>query len=348
MVLNVQEYDAGLQPALINQSTFLTEPNPALGLSAPDGGGGGILAAQDLHAEALIERFLAEADIAASTKGSYRRALRLFFRWHGERGGGGVSRADILAFKNDQLSRVKSNTAGTYLVSVRSFFKWADSVGLHSNVTSGVKGTKRVRGHRRDALTPAQVSRVLSVLKGDTLQAKRDYAIFNLLARTGLRTVELFRARIIDLRNQGGQTVLLVMGKGRQERDDLVVITPATEGPLRDYLAMRRAAGVDACLPESPLFASLSNKTCGQPLSTRSLREIVKGAMRKAGIDDPRISAHSLRHTAITLALLGGASITQAQALARHTDVNVTLGYSHALDRMANAPEHLVDRMLDE
>lgn len=125
-------------------------------------------------------------------------------------------------------------------------------------------------------------------------------------------------------------------------------ISPACEEPLRDYLAMRKAAGLDPCRPESPLFASLSNKSMGRPLSTRSLRQIVKAALRRAGIDDSRITTHSLRHTAVTLALLGGASIQQAQAMARHTNINTTLIYSHALDRVAQAPEFLIDRMLDE
>lgn len=306
------------------------------------------LPAQTLDPETLIERFLTEADIAASTKQSYRRALRLFFHWYEERRGAGISRADILAFKNDMLERVKSNTAGTYLVSVRSFFRWMEAEKLHPNVAASVKGTKPPRGHRKDALTAAQVTRVLAGMRGDTLQAKRDYAVFNLLVRTGLRTIELHRASIEDLRNRSGQTVLYVQGKGRQSKDDFVVISPACEEPLRDYLAMRKAAALDPCRPESPLFASLSNKSMGRALSTRSLRQIVKGALRRTGIDDSRITTHSLRHTAVTLALLGGASIQQAQAMARHTNINTTLIYSHALDRVAQAPEFLIDRMLDE
>lgn len=331
---------AGLQPALTTHSIIPSNQG--------NGSEDAALSSYALDSDTLIERFLEEADIASSTKATYRRSLRLFFRWYEEREVTGISRADILAFKNDQLARVKSNTAGTYLVSVRSFFKWAEASNLHNNVAAGVKGTKPLRGHRRDALTVAQVSRVLAVLQGDTLKAKRDYAIFNLLVRTGARGIELHRASIADLRNKGGQTVLYVQGKGRQAKDDLLVITPSAEGPLRDYLSMRRASGVDPCRPESPLFASLSNKTMGGPLSTRSLRQIVKGAMRKAGIDDDRISAHSLRHTAVTLALLGGASIQQAQALARHSDPATTMVYAHDVDRVSQPPERFVDRMLEE
>ena len=86
----------------------------------------------------------------------------------------------------------------------------------------------------------------------------------------------------------------------------------------------------------------------GERLKTRSLREIVKGALREAGFDDSRLTAHSLRHTAVTLSLLGGASLQQAQAMARHTSINTTLVYSHNIDRVNNAGEFSIDKMLGD
>lgn len=56
----------------------------------------------------------------------------------------------------------------------------------------------------------------------------------------------------------------------------------------------------------------------------------------------------SLRHTAVTLALLGGASLQQAQSMARHTNINTTLVYSYNLDRVSQAGEFAVDRMFGE
>lgn len=51
-------------------------------------------------------------------------------------------------------------------------------------------------------------------------------------------------------------------------------------------------------------------------------------------------------HTSITLALLGGASLQQAQQLARHSNINTTLIYSHAVDRVENAAERHISDML--
>lgn len=299
------------------------------------------------NAAQFIEQFLSDADIAPTSKATYRKALKQFFVWYSRRGGGDLTRADILAYKQTQLARMEASTVGGYLSALRSFFKWLESEKLYPNVAASVKGIKMSKGHRKDALTPTQVNHVLKMLKGDTLSAKRNYALFNLLVRTGLRTIEVERANIDDMRNKGAATVLYVQGKGRLSKDEFVVLTDATARPLYAYLAARRAAGGEVVRPDSPLFASLSTRTYGKRLATRSLREIVKNALRSAGYDDPRLTTHSLRHTSVSLSLMGGASLQQAQALARHGNINTTLIYAHNLDRINQAPEHMVDGMLD-
>lgn len=304
--------------------------------------------AETMDEAALVSRFLAEVDVADSTKDTYRKALRQFLRWRNGRGGGDVSRSEVLAFKNHLLTRVQPSTVAAYLAALKSLFKWLEAEKIYPNVAAGVKGVKLSNGHRKDALTPSQVKLVLEALKGDTLRSKRDYALFNLLVRVGLRTVEVERACVGDIRNKGATTVLYVQGKGRLAKDEFVVLTDAAARPLYDYIAARRASGMEVVGPESPLFASLSTRTYGKRLVTRSLRGILKKALREAGLDSLRLSAHSLRHTSVTLALLGGASLQQAQALARHQSLSTTLVYSHNIDRVNNAPEHYIDAMLDE
>lgn len=127
-----------------------------------------------------------------------------------------------------------------------------------------------------------------------------------------------------------------------------MVLTDATLGPIYDYLAARRCEGREVVGEDSPLFASLSNKTYGKPLSTRSIRQIAKEALRAAGLDSERLTTHSFRHSAVTFALLGGASLQQAQALARHTNLTTTMVYAHNVDRVSQAPERFVDGLLDD
>jgi len=95
------------------------------------------------------------------------------------------------------------------------------------------------------------------------------------------------------------------------------------------------------------LFPSLSDMNLGQRLTTRSVSRIVKSYLRKIGLNSNRLTAHSLRHTAITLCLQGGATIQEAQALGRHANINTTLIYAHNIDRLTQAPERKIDAVLN-
>lgn len=249
--------------------------------------------------EMLLERFLVEAELAETTKETYRRTLRGFFAWKEEREIADLDRSHILAYKQDMLARVRPSTASTYLTAVKSLFKWLESVRAYPNVAADIKTVKLVGNiHRKDALTPAQAKRVLQVLKGDTLQAKRDFALVNLLIRVGLRSVEVTRGRLGDLRNRGDQTILLVMGKGRVEKDALVVLTEPTLGPIYDYLAGAGARGARSsgrmprCSPASPTkhmgsrcpraaYGRLRRRPCARRGSTaRGSRPTASGTAR--------------------------------------------------------------------
>jgi integrase/recombinase XerD len=200
-----------------------------------------------------------------------------------------------------------------------------------------VKGPKKARGFRKDCLIPDQIREALSSLDRGTVEGLRDYALINLMIRTGLRTIEVARARVRDLRQDGGEAVLWVQGKGRQAKDEFVLLVEDTLRPLREYLSAR------GDLPEeAPLFASLSDRNAGASLTTRSIRGIIKAVLRGVNLNDKRLSAHSLRHTAISLSIKGGASLEQAQAMARHTDPKTTLIYFHNAARIVKGAERFI------
>ena len=147
----------------------------------------------------------------------------------------------------------------------------------------------------------------------------------------GLRTIEVSRADVGDLRTVGENTVLFVQGKGREEKTEYIKISAPVEKAIRTYLKAR-----DLTTEEQPLFTSTSNNSRGKRISTRTVSAIVKNALKNAGYDSARLTAHSLRHTAITLALLAGREITEVQQFARHANLNTTMIYNHALDQAKN------------
>ena len=81
-------------------------------------------------------------------------------------------------------------------------------------------------------------------------------------------------------------------------------------------------------------------------MTTQAISAIVRYRLSQVGLHSNRVTAHSLRHTAITLALMGGATIQEAQMLARHSDINTTLIYAHNIDRIESAPERKIDSLL--
>jgi integrase/recombinase XerD len=293
--------------------------------------------------EAFAREFLAAQDIKGSSRETYQRALRQFFLWLDERRGASLDRATILEYKESLKTRgLSSYSLAVYIVAVRRFFEWAESMKYYPNIARGIKTAKNGHSFKKDPLTIDQLKDLLAAIDLGTLAGKRDYALLNLLFRTGLRTIEAIRTDVEDIRQQGGEALLWIQGKGRDNKDEFVVLTSDTLRPIYDYLQARGEARA------GPLFASISDRNNGERLTTRSIRRIVKERFRAIGIDSDRLTAHSLRHTAITLSLKAGATIQEAQALGRHASVNTTLIYAHNIDRLKNAPERLIDQLLKE
>ena len=292
----------------------------------------------------LIDKFIASQDVKQSSKQTYRRAFKQFIEWITREGIADPTREDILAYKASlETQGLSALTLSSYLVAVRKFFEWAEGMKYCLNIAKGIKGAKQSRNFKKDPLTVDQVKELLKGIDRTSLQGKRDYAILNLLIRTGLRTIEVIRTNIEDIRQEGGEALLWIQGKGRDSKDQFVLLTEETLKPIREYLLIRGKAE-----EKNPLFTSLSNKNKNQRLTTRSISRLVKQHLKGIGLDSRRLSAHSLRHTAITLSLMGGATIQEAQALGRHSNINTTLIYAHNINRIAQAPERKIDSLLAE
>ena len=301
--------------------------------------------ATTLDYSVIIDRFLQAHDIKPKSKETYRRALRQFFTYLSDNGITKPTRETLIAYKAYLIDKqLSAYTVSAYIIALRKLFQWTESEHLYANIASQIKGQKKPKGFKKDALSVKQAQKLLIDMETDTLSGARDYALVNLLVRTGLRTIEAVRADIEDIRQQGEQAVLFIQGKGRDSKDDIVILTEETLEPIRAYISMRGQGVRDS----SPLFISHSDRNYGERLTTRSVSRIVKEKLQASGLDDKRLTAHSLRHTAVTFSLIGGASIQEAQTLARHSDINTTLIYAHNLDRIAKAPELKIDALLGD
>ena len=280
----------------------------------------------------IFERFINYLDASPKTVETYKKALRQFFNYLGLHGIRQPQREDVLAFRDDlKASGLKPTTVQNYITATRIFFKWTEQEGLYPNIAEHVKGAKLDKNHKKDYLTSRQAKEVLAGVQTDSEEGLRNYAILSLMVTGGLRTIEVSRADVGDLRTVGENTVLFVQGTGREEKTEYIKISAPVEKAIRSYLKARENVEEG-----QPLFTSTSNNSRGKRITTRTVSAIVKNALKNAGYDSARLTAHSLRHTAITLALLAGREITEVQQFARHANLNTTMIYNHALDQAKN------------
>ena len=285
-----------------------------------------------------IELFVSECDIRENSRNVYRRGLLYFFRWVESTGRtiSELTRADIITFKDSLLNTHSNLSVASYLVALRRFYEWAEGNKLYPNIAKGIKSPKRKNAYLKEHLRENQIADLLAHFEGNT----RDYAIVNLLLRTGLRCIEVIRANVEDITFKGGQRILRVWGKGRDEKDAFVVLTDKAYAPIKAYLDTRGTTTL-----KEPLFISTSNRNLKGRLTTRSISKICKEGFRAIGIDGKEYTAHSLRHTTAVLLLKNG-SLADVQSVLRHSSPATSQIYTKSIEeelRLANPSEMKLD-----
>lgn len=287
-------------------------------------------------AQTIVDKWFAFLSVKQNSQKTYLRALKRFFEFLGATGKAWntCERADLALYLND-LQTLKPTTRALYLQAVKLFYKFANAEGYTPNNIAAhlkVKGVKHT-DFKKDNLTNTQTASLLSACGAD-INGVRNKAFIALMATAGLRVCEIANARLGDLENTNGAWILRILGKGRSDKTEFVKIAPQVLGLLNAYLKRRGALSADA-----PLFACHGKRNNNQALTTRTISFIVKETMRKAGFDSPRLTAHSLRHTAAVLMMLGGANLDDVKQVLRHTDSKTTQIYTHRVERIKNNSE---------
>lgn len=305
--------------------------------------GGQAVAASTENWRGVVASFITTQDVKESSRSLYTRTLTQFFSWLEATGRinnfASLTRQDILEYKDYLLaSSLSALTVSSYIVSVRKFYEWAEAEKLYPNIAKGVKTPRRKQAFKKQHLTDTKSGELLQHFQSMSL---RDYAIVNLILRTGLRTVEVVRADVGDITFKGDKRVLLVWGKGHTEKDDFVVLSEKAYEPIKNYLATRKGAKAG-----EPLFTSNSRQNYGERLTTRTISALCKEGLKAIGLDGKEYTAHSLRHTTAVAILKHGGMITDVQDVLRHTSPATSQIYTESVKeelRLAKAPEQLLD-----
>ena len=280
------------------------------------------------------------------TRRAYRIDLEDFMEWSGVRDPEefrGVTRAHVIGWRKSLEARgLAGSTIRRKLSALASMFDYlCEKNAVGDNPVHGVKRPPAEGNEgKTPAISDAQARRLLDAPPEDTLKGLRDRAILAVLLYHGLRRDELCKLRVMDVHPRRGVPHLRVRGKGGKTRY-LPLHTVASD---RLHLYMEAAGHAPGSSPENdtkgPLFRPVRDRTREngheKPLTAEGLYEcVVKKYAAETGLPVEGFCTHSLRATAATAALEGGADLTRVQGWLGHANVSTTRLY----DKRGSKPE---------
>ncbi|MFT4124507.1 MAG: tyrosine recombinase XerC [Microbacteriaceae bacterium] len=272
----------------------------------------------------FVEAIVLERGLSPQTARSYRSDLRDLAGFCDETGVDTVGRLDLEVLRGwlwrSSRAGLTASTLARRSSAARAFTRWLLRTGRAPADAGARLRTPKRDQHLPRVLSRAQLDGILGSLQlragADDPVAVRDLAIVELLYASALRVGELVG---LDLdRLDFERLTVRVLGKGAKER--VVPFGVPAARALRRWIPLREPAEAG----ESAVFLNRR----GRRMSTRSVYEVVARILIElpgAGPSGP----HTLRHTAATHLLDGGADLRMVQELLGHASLGTTQIYTH-------------------
>jgi site-specific recombinase XerD len=213
------------------------------------------------------------------------------------------------------------STIARRLAAVRSFYDYALDMGVvAANPVARVKAPRVSHASPTLGMDREQAR----AMRAEAASRDADTAgLVALLLDTALRISEALALDVSDIEAERDHLVARIVGKGGKH--DTMPLPPTVVAALAPLLDGRT---------DGPLF-----RHKGQRMTRYRARYVVGRMAAAAGIPG-KISPHSFRHTAATLALDSGLSIRETQALMRHADIRTTEAYDRGRRSLDNHPAY--------
>jgi len=256
---------------------------------------------------------------------SNRRDLRLFHRFLTEKGYETISGGVILEFIS-YLRNDRGNGAGAInrkISSVRSYIKYLRFRQIDGAEELPVEYLGRAREPYSgpiDVLTPEEVKKLLDSIDRQSVLGYRDYVLYTLLYRLGLRIGEALSINLEDVNLE--KEVLTIHGKGRRKR--ILPLISDVGNIIRTWLELR--SRLFGSIDQDALFISKK----GNRLAIRTAQENFQKLVNQAGqLSLTKVTPHSLRHAFATHAVEGNADLVVLKAVMGHASIHSTQIYLH-------------------
>jgi len=307
---------------------------------------------KDHPLEACVNLYCENLDIKKGSIRTYRQLLNRYVYYLKRHNIKYAKRSDIIDYRESMWDEgLRANTIQKQIVVIRSFYLWVKlnqkiynlEDAYQFNIAEGIKGAKIESNYKKEPLNIDQARRLIKVAKKSLTSTTgyRNYAIILLMIVTGVRTIEVVRARKADLSKAYKYSILYIQGKGKDGSDTFVKLPLEVTDGINDYLNRRQDNS-------RYLFVTHGNSSSCQQLSTDTIRKAITAIMKEAGIHNPKQTVHSLRHTTAYLNLQSGGTLEATQQLLRHKNIETTLIYAHNINRINDDSEFRISDYLFE
>jgi site-specific recombinase XerD len=274
----------------------------------------------------------------------YEYAIDQFITWYCSEPRLAFNRIVVVRYRMYLESRhLAANTINQQLAAVRRLaHEAADSGLLSPELAAGisrVKGVKQLGFRSGNWLSVEQSSEVLKHACGDSMRAKRDYAMLAMLFGCGFRRSELVGLELDDIQmRQGHWAVVDLIGKGGHIRT--VPIPNWVKAALDQWT---RAANIR----EGKIFRRVARlgKVWGGGLSQNVVWYVVRTCCERAGLE--HVAPHDLRRTCAKLCHDSGGELEQIQFLLGHASVQTTERYLGCKQNLGHPVNDLFDLRMD-
>lgn len=263
-----------------------------------------------------------ERGIAASTVLRYENTARRFLTEQAIVEGAftptGLIGSDVNAFLLRECSRVSAGSAKGRVAELRSLLRFLYLQGVTSlRLGTAVPpvGGWRLATLPPPAMSPSDVQLLLDTCDRGTPVGVRDFAMMMLVARLGLRSIEVARLELRDVDWRAGE--LVVRGKGR--RLDRLPLPAEVGEALVAYLSSGRN-------PADAVHVFLTCRAPRGPIRADLVGDVVERACLRAGL--ARVGPHRLRHALAGELLRQGAGLVAIGQVLRHRDLATTALYA--------------------
>lgn len=284
--------------------------------------------------ERLISVYLRTLTSPQTIK-TYNTEIRMFLTYARELGReiDQITAEDISLYREHLLKTYAPATTAKKLAALRRFLIFTYMGGATTVNPESLRFFAKSPRVRQDpsynVLTEDELTRMLNAARASSY---RDYVLLAVMASCGLREAEVVVVKIGDFQEVGdGQTLLKILGKGDKIRN--VSISPELWRLVQRFVLLSGRSFTSHADARKPLFISREGKD--KPLTTRSIRYIVKKYVNAAGITKA-ISPHSIRHTVGTNMAVNEAPLLVIQQYLGHSDPKTTLRYIRRAEEIAS------------